>query len=93
MKVKTSAPFAGFKTEVRKDADYAWSIHCNLAMPIKDSLKCSHESANRAAANVMQNLFGVDMTKHSHWESFERQWALEKVEEDKTEAECVAELN
>lgn len=43
----------------KEDPDFAWVWHCNIAMPIYD--ECSdHTTANRAAARVMQTVFGVD---------------------------------
>lgn len=50
------------------DPEYAWSWHCNLAMPIMDSTKVSHRDANIAAARLMQHIFGIDTAKHAHFE-------------------------
>jgi hypothetical protein len=66
--------FSDLKALIREDHEYAWSVHCNIAMPILDELACGHQRANHAAARVMSHLFNVDMTKHDHWESLERQW-------------------
>jgi hypothetical protein len=55
-------------TDAMKDPDYAWSWHCNLAMPILDATGCSHELANQAAAYLMQHLWGCDITTHPHYE-------------------------
>lgn len=53
---------------LQADPDYAWSWHCNLAMPIMDSLKCLHEAANEAGADLMQHLFQIDIRQHPHWQ-------------------------
>jgi hypothetical protein len=50
-----------------KDDEYAWAWHCNLAMPIMNSLKCTAVQANKAGADLMQHLFGIDIRKHTHW--------------------------
>lgn len=55
------------KKAMHEDAAYAWSWHCNLAVPIMDSLKCSHEDANKAAAHLMQHLFALDITQSEYW--------------------------
>ncbi len=46
------------------DPDWAWSVHCNLAMPIMDTLNCSHKDANLTAAALMQHVFHYDITTH-----------------------------
>ncbi len=56
------------KTAMRDDPEYAWSWHCNIAMPIMDSIDCGHESANVAAAHLMSFLFDYDITTHPHYE-------------------------
>lgn len=45
------------------DPDWAWSVHCNLAMPIMDTLNCSHIEANNAAAILMKHIFNYDVTQ------------------------------
>ncbi len=63
---------------LRADSDYAWSLHCNIAMPIMDSHPgMTHQFANISAARVMMALFGIDMTEHPHWEDFKSKWAAE----------------
>jgi hypothetical protein len=44
------------------DAEYAWSWHCNFAMPIADGTGCSHAAANEVAARLMKHIFNVDTT-------------------------------
>lgn len=53
-----------------KDADYAWSWHCNIAMPFYDALPEGepdrHARANRGAGRVMRHVFDVDtMTQYN----------------------------
>lgn len=40
------------------DPEYAWAIHCNLAMPIY-YCGISHQKANEAASKIMESLFKV----------------------------------
>lgn len=56
---------------MRVDHDYAWSWHCNIAMPMLDALPdaITHKQANRAAARVMQHLFGIDVTTFNEYKS------------------------
>lgn len=54
------------KDNLQGDMDYAWSWFCNIAVPMQDE-GVSHETSNKAAARVMQNLFGVDITKCEHY--------------------------
>lgn len=49
-------------------SDYAWTWHCNLAMPIRDE-GVDSKTANLAAARIMSLVFGVDVTKSSEWKS------------------------
>lgn len=57
------------KGAMRKDDAYAWSWHCNLAMPILDTIHCTHRQANDAAARLMQHLFDVDVTGFQEWKA------------------------
>lgn len=59
---------------------YAWSWHCNLAMPIMDSLKCSPEYANKAGADLMQYLFKIDVRKFEEWHHDEPPALVQNVE-------------
>ena len=52
---------------LQADPDYAWSWHCNLAMPIMDATNVSPALANVAGARLMRHLFDIDMTKHPHY--------------------------
>lgn len=62
------SPFSQLGKVTRQDSEYAWTLHCSLAMPIMDELHCTHEQANRAAARIMRLWFDVDITKHVHWQ-------------------------
>jgi hypothetical protein len=70
-----SSAFHQLNDQINSDAEYAWAVHCNLAVPIMDSVRCTHEQANRAAARIMHQWFGLDITKHEHWKSIESQWS------------------
>jgi len=50
-------------TAMMRDPSYAWTWHCNIAMPIMDSIGVSHEQANRAAKSIMALVFGIDVTQ------------------------------
>jgi hypothetical protein len=76
-----ASAFQKLSAAVSQDSEYAWSIHCNLAMPIMDELKCTHEQANKAAARIMSHWFQMDMTKHPHWITMG--WASESCGEVK----------
>lgn len=57
------------KGALREDDAYAWSWHCNLAMPIMDAIHCTHRQANDAAARLMGHLFGIDVTGFQEWKA------------------------
>jgi hypothetical protein len=71
--VSIEQAFAALKDAMRADVGgYAWSWHCNIAMPIYDAMGGDdavsqetrterHRLANMAAARVMSMIFGVDM--------------------------------
>jgi len=59
--------WATFKRLMREDADYAWAWHCNIAVPIMDSIGVSHKDANVAAAHLMSHLFEYDITTHPQY--------------------------
>ena len=66
-KITTARAFETLAGAINADPEYAWSWHCNIAMPIKDEMNCSHYSANVAAARIMRTLFSVDMFKHPYF--------------------------
>ena len=57
-----------FKRLMREDPDYAWSWHCNIAVPIMDAINVSHEDANLVAAHLLSFLFDCDSTQHPNYE-------------------------
>lgn len=60
--------FDVIREKMRDDPEYAWSWHCNIAMPIMDTAKVSHELANKAAAHLMQHLFAIDTRDNQHYQ-------------------------
>ena len=64
---KHKSAFEKLGAAVTSDPDYAWAIHCNIAMPIMDELHCTHEQANLAAARILHHWWKIDITKHRHW--------------------------
>lgn len=60
--------FGALKVAIQADPDYAWSWHCNLAVPVMDVIEgATHEQANQAAALIMQQMFDYDITQHPHY--------------------------
>ena len=53
----------GLKKAFADDSHFAWGWHCNVAMAIWDQGDVTRSTANKAAAQVMQRLFGVDTSK------------------------------
>jgi len=60
-------PFQSLQDAIHADPEYAWALHCNLAMPIMDAIDVSHHQANEAAAHLMSFLFRYDITTHPHF--------------------------
>jgi hypothetical protein len=52
--------FQDLKKAVQDDAGYAIAWQANLAMPIMDAIKCSHEDANIAGDALMKHIFDID---------------------------------
>lgn len=50
------------KDAMCSDFDWAWAVHCNVAIPIMNNSELSHIESNKAAAAVMQATFGYDVT-------------------------------
>ena len=53
---------------IQSDEEYAWALFCNIAIPIMDSMDCSHRDANEAAAFLMSHLWDYDITKDARYE-------------------------
>ena len=60
--------FAVLETCITTDHDYAWTWHCNFAVPMQDE-GLDHAATQRAAARIMYNFFGVDMRQSPYWQS------------------------
>ncbi|KKC25819.1 hypothetical protein [Sphingomonas sp. SRS2] len=54
--------------KIQSDPEMAWGWHCNIAVPLMDSLNLDHETANVTAAYLMSHLFGVDITTHPQFQ-------------------------
>ena len=54
---------------IQVDDDFAWTWHCNIAMPmIDEGVHPIH--ANMGAARFMSIAFGVDVTASDQWKSW-----------------------
>lgn len=73
--------FSLLQDAMKRDRGYAWSWHCNIAVTIIDSIDVSHEKGNRAAQDVMQQVFEIDVTQFDEWKSFEKHWADDHEEQ------------
>lgn len=56
------------KKEINNYPDFAWAVHCNIAMPICDAINVNHEQGNLATARLMEHLFDYNITKHENFE-------------------------
>lgn len=68
---------------MKADQGYAWSWHCNIAMPFMDSGKgaISHSQANTGAAWVMRHLFDVDTLSMPQFKGVEEEIAKDSAVE------------
>lgn len=66
-KVAGKSAFEAMAEAVQSSKDYAWTIHCNLAVTIKDSGNVSHKKSNMIAAQIMKHFYNVDMNEDSHY--------------------------
>ena len=69
------------------DPDWAWSVHCNLAIPIMDHLHCSHKAANLTAAALMRHVFHYDITTHKCYHDIIKRPLLMSPQESKPVAD------
>lgn len=60
-------PFERLRKIIHDDLEYAWAWQCNLAVPIMDATPCTHAQANEAAALIMAQMFGYDITDHPEY--------------------------
>jgi len=81
-------PISELTAALKADDDYAWSWQCNLACIGIDSVSdmanaettiTPHETANRRAAQFMNNAFSLDIRTNERWKEFESLWAKETV--------------
>lgn len=63
----TKHPFEALSEQIHADPEYAWGWLCNLAVPIMDAANVSHVAANQAAALIMAQMFGYDITTHERF--------------------------
>lgn len=66
---KTVSIFEPIETLIRRDHEYAWAWHCNIAMAIFDSGIVGHHKSNLCAAAVMERLFGVNTEQFEEFRS------------------------
>lgn len=60
-------PAKALTEQMKADPECAWGWHCNIAVPLMDSLGIGHEEANVAAAHLMSHLFDIDITTDSRF--------------------------
>lgn len=58
--------YDAMKAAMSADSDYAWSWHCNIAMPLIDS-GVDAALAQQCASRLMQHFWSVDTSKHEHF--------------------------
>lgn len=68
MTLELKEAFEVLSEAIKADPEYAWSWHCNIAMPAFHA-NVPYRQANEAAANVMQHLFGVDMKANTNYQT------------------------
>lgn len=61
------SPLNKLRYDMKEDHGLAWAWHCNIAMPIMDSINCSHKDANIASSAVMRHVFGIDITQFEEY--------------------------
>ena len=64
--MKTKDAMDHLRNKFKKDPEYAWSWHCNIAMASYDE-GLSKPKANKAAARFMKNCFDVDTSKSEYY--------------------------
>lgn len=58
---------------MRRDPDYAWGWHCNIACLLLDE-GVEYGAANKRAASFMKLAFDVDTTNHIKTDSTDYKW-------------------
>jgi hypothetical protein len=79
MDVSIGQAWGALKQACESDPEFAWAVHCNIAMPIIDAIGVSHEQSNVASAHLMQHLFDHDITTHERFE-YQKSGAQEYAE-------------
>jgi hypothetical protein len=72
-----ASSFEELKEAIQNDPDYAWSWHCNLAVPMQDE-GMSPYSSQLAASRILSNFFGVDMLKNQFYIDWLRRYEESK---------------
>ena len=71
-----------------KDHDFAWGVQCNIAITIMDRSESSHRDANIAAAEIMQTLFGYDVTGLYNYRDIMTEDLDEELVDTEKKADC-----
>lgn len=59
--------FNVIRDAINSDPEYAWGWQCNLAVGMMDATGVDHFTANRSAALIMYQVWGVDITTNSKY--------------------------
>lgn len=62
----TREAYEAMKAAMATDPSYAWSWHCNIAMPLIDN-GIDEKLAQKCAAQLMQHFWGVDTAEHQNF--------------------------
>ena len=54
------------KNHAQTDPEWAWTLHCNLAVAMQTT-GVSHATSNHAALRIMWQWLGVDMEKNENY--------------------------
>jgi hypothetical protein len=61
------------KRNMQRDPSWAWSWHCNVAMPFVD-LGGDHKKANWSAALFMSRAFEIDTSELPEFQWLSKEW-------------------
>lgn len=59
--------FNVIRDAIQNDPEYAWGWQSNLAVGMMDATGVDHFTANRSAALIMYQVFGVDITQNQKY--------------------------
>jgi hypothetical protein len=65
-KITTAQAMEHLREAMQQDTGYAWSWHCNIAVPMQDS-GISHRDSNIAAVRLMKHMFDIDTSKFKEY--------------------------